>query len=133
MSKSHFIQKMLMITFLTHASFSMASTQKEIIKSSADSRVYQTFTLDNEMEVLLASDPSLTQTAVSLTVGVGQFQDPDSQPGLAHYLEHMIFMGSEHYPEPNKLHQLVKTNNGFINALTEAQQTSYFFNIASET
>ena len=94
---------MLMITFLTHASFSMASTQKEIIKSSADSRVYQTFTLDNEMEVLLASDPSLTQTAVSLTVGVGQFQDPDSQPGLAHYLEHMIFMGSEHYPEPNKL------------------------------
>ena len=132
MSKSHFIQKMLMITFLTHASFSMASTQKEIIKSSADSRVYQTFTLDNEMEVLLASDPSLTQTAVSLTVGVGQFQDPDSQPGLAHYLEHMIFMGSEHYPEPNKLHQLVKTNNGFINALTEAQQTSYFFNIASE-
>ena len=31
-------------------------------------------------------------------VAVGQFSDPDSLPGLAHFLEHMLFMGTEKYP-----------------------------------
>lgn len=41
----------------------------------------------------------LTQAACGLTVGVGSFSDPPEIPGLAHFLEHMIFMGSEKYTE----------------------------------
>lgn len=105
--------------------------QNTIHKSPNDTRSYKTLTLSNGMQVLLASDASLSQSAVSLTVGVGSYQDPKSQPGLAHYLEHMIFMGSSKYPQPDALQTLVKANNGVINAMTEAQQTSYFFKIAN--
>lgn len=34
-----------------------------------------------------------------MTVGVGSFSDPPEIQGLAHFLEHMIFMGSEKYPK----------------------------------
>lgn len=41
----------------------------------------------------------LTQAACGLSVGVGSFSDPPEIPGLAHFLEHMVFMGSEKYTE----------------------------------
>lgn len=41
----------------------------------------------------------LTQAACGLSVGVGSFSDPPEIPGLAHFLEHMVFMGSEKYSE----------------------------------
>lgn len=41
----------------------------------------------------------LTQAACALCVDVGSFSDPPEIPGLAHFLEHMVFMGSEKYPQ----------------------------------
>jgi len=32
-------------------------------------------------------------------VGVGSFSDPPEVQGMAHFLEHMVFMGSEKYPQ----------------------------------
>ena len=121
------------LTFATAPSAKEPTTpvSSSIIKSKNDTRNYETFTFKNGMEVLLASDANLSQTAVSLTVGVGQYQDPLAQPGLAHYLEHMIFMGSKKYPEPDALMKLVKANNGFINAMTEAQQTTFYLKVAN--
>lgn len=39
------------------------------------------------------------QAACGLCVGVGSFSDPPEIPGMAHFLEHMVFMGSEKYPQ----------------------------------
>lgn len=130
--KNNSLIGVLLLVIATSASFCISAHQTDIIKSPNDTRIYETFTLDNGMEVLLASDPGLTQVSASLTVGVGQYQDPVAQQGLAHYLEHMIFMGSEQYPEPNSLRSLVETNNGVLNAMTYAQKTSFYFRIASE-
>lgn len=127
------IFSLLSIFFLIFSTFAFSKNQfpHHVIKSKNDTREYHTLTLNNGIEVLLASDNSLSQSAVSLTVGVGQFQDPANQQGLAHYLEHMIFMGSEKHPEPNALMKLVKGNNGFLNAMTEAEQTTYYLKIAN--
>ncbi|MBL4940851.1 MAG: insulinase family protein [Colwellia sp.] len=130
--------KIAIVTLLLCSQLSVASFASknepttEIIKSPNDSRHYQTFTLANGLEVLLASDESLSETAVSLTVGVGQYQDPTSQPGLAHYVEHMIFMGSKKHPEPGAMMKYIKANNGYVNAMTEAEQTTYLFKVATE-
>ena len=63
-------------------------------KADLDPRNYRTLTLKNQIEVLLIQDPAATKAAASLSVGVGQFQDPADYSGLAHYLEHMLFMGT---------------------------------------
>ena len=56
------------------------------------------------------------QAACSLTIGVGSFSDPPEVPGLAHFLEHMVFMGSKKYPQvmPKSNHSIVSLNVIFL-------------------
>ena len=103
----------------------------DINKSPDDPRKYATFTLKNGIEVVTVSDPKLATSAATLSVGVGQFQDPEDAQGIAHFLEHMIFMGSEKYKSPNEYMQFISENGGSTNAFTAAEQTTYLFSINS--
>ena len=72
-------------------------------KSEQDPRQYQAITLDNGMTVLLVSDKDAPKSLAALTLPIGSLDDPAQQAGLAHYLEHMVLMGSTRYPEPDSL------------------------------
>lgn len=48
--------------------------------------------------------------AASLCVKVGSFSDPPDLPGLAHFLEHMVFMGSKNYPQENAFDEFLKVS-----------------------
>jgi hypothetical protein len=54
-----------------------------------------------------------------MAVGVGSFTDPAEMPGLAHYLEHMLFMGSDKYPKENEYDTYLNNHGGSSNAYTE--------------
>jgi insulysin len=56
--------------------------------------------------------------SVSLSVNVGSFNNPPDRQGLAHFLEHMIFMGSEKYPNENAFFELISASGGYANAYT---------------
>lgn len=103
-----------------------------INKSPQDSRNYAAIRLENGMQVVLVSDPGLQNAVVALNVKVGSASEPDAFPGLAHYLEHMLFQGTEKFPEPNGLMKFVQTNGGVINATTTFYNTNYFFQINAE-
>ena len=51
--------------------------------------------LTNDLKVLLISDPETDISAASLSVNVGSMSDPWEIQGLAHFLEHMLFMGTK--------------------------------------
>ncbi|QKF94496.1 peptidase M16 [Fadolivirus algeromassiliense] len=102
----------------------------QIIKSPNDRRNFRHVRLENELEVLLVSDPQTQKSAASLSVSVGSFHD--DVDGIAHYLEHMLFMGSEKYPDENAYNLLVKENNGSTNAYTANDHTTYYFNCVPE-
>ena len=79
---------------------SMADKNGPIIVPPLDDRKYETFELPgNGLRVLLCSDPSLSMAAAAMDVHVGATSDPDAVPGLAHFTEHMLFLGTELYPE----------------------------------
>ena len=61
----------------------------------------------------------------SFAVNVGGFNDPAHRQGLAHFLEYMIFMGSEKYPEESAFSDLISANGGESNAYTEYEVTNY--------
>ena len=103
----------------------------DINKSPNDKRTYEVFMLKNGIEVITVSDPDLATSAATLSVGVGQFQDPEDAQGIAHFLEHMIFMGSEKYKKPNEYMQFISENGGSTNAFTATEQTTYLFSINS--
>ncbi|KAL1021991.1 hypothetical protein UPYG_G00020830 [Umbra pygmaea] len=69
------------------------------------------------------------QSAAAMCVGVGSFSDPNDLPGLAHFLEHMVFMGSEKYPSENGFDAFLKKHGGSDNASTDCEKTIFQFDI----
>ena len=107
-----------------------ASINNAVIqKSPNDDRTYAAILLPNKLQVVLVSDPTLENSAASLAVGVGSAQDPISQPGLAHYLEHMLFLGTKKYPIPDNFFEFVQTSAGSTNAFTAYDKTNFLFQI----
>jgi nardilysin len=70
--------------------------------------------------------------AVALCINAGSFSDPVEVQGLFHFLEHMIFMGSEKFPKENDYDQFISNNGGFNNAHTECEYTLYQFEIVDD-
>lgn len=64
-------------------------------KPSLDNRTYRVIQLRNDLEALLIHDPDTDKSAAALDVAVGSFSDADDLPGMAHAVEHLLFMGTE--------------------------------------
>jgi len=72
------------------------------------------------------------RAAVCMSVGVGSFYDPRECMGLAHFLEHMLFMGSEKYPTENAFDSFISKAGGGSNAYTEGEHTSFYFTCSNK-
>ena len=108
------------------------SQAPDVIVSPADEYSYRHMTLENGLQVLLVQTPEADKASAALSVNVGSMDDPQGREGLAHFLEHMLFLGTEPYPEPDEYQQFIKQNGGSHNAFTSYAQTTYFFDIDNE-
>ena len=94
-----------------------------------DESEYRRFTIADELKVIIVTDPKFNQSAAAMTVGVGSLSDPDDRPGLAHFLEHMLFMGTEKYPDVEDYWAYLLSNGGHPNASTAGDHTNYYFEV----
>lgn len=78
------------------------------------------------------AERGLRNAAAAMVVGVGSMSDPPECPGLAHFLEHLLFMGSEKYPQENAYDVFISKHGGSDNAYTEMEYTVYHFEIIQE-
>ena len=101
----------------------------EPVKSANDDRQYRLLTLDNELQVLLISDPQTPKAAASLDVLVGSGDNPPGRAGLAHFLEHMLFLGTDKYPDSAEYERFITEHGGTRNAYTSFEHTNYFFDV----
>ncbi|KAH8117077.1 insulin-degrading enzyme [Phellopilus nigrolimitatus] len=102
-----------------------------IQKSEQDDRAYRVVRLENGLEVVLVHDVGTDKAAASLDVAVGHLSDPNDIPGLAHFCEHLLFMGTEQYPKENEYSEYLAKNSGMSNAYTAASNTNYYFSVSS--
>ncbi|XP_032591237.1 insulin-degrading enzyme isoform X1 [Drosophila grimshawi] len=105
---------------------------KNIEKSQQDTRDYRGLQLENGLKVLLISDPSTDVSAAALSVQVGHMSDPENLPGLAHFCEHMLFLGTEKYPHENGYTTYLSQSGGSSNAATYPLMTKYHFQVAPD-
>ena len=111
-------------------------------KSPGDLNEYQYFKLSNNLKVLLIQDNNTKQLGevnqesnlafCSVSVNAGSFNNPKKREGLAHFLEHMIFLGSEQYPSESELSTHIGSYGGVSNAYTEFEWTSFQFQVTYE-
>ncbi|KAK4058930.1 metalloprotease [Microbotryomycetes sp. JL221] len=85
--------------------------------------------LENGMEALLISDPNADKASAAMDVKVGHLSDPQDLQGLAHFCEHLMFMGTEKYPKENDYTEFLTQHNGMSNAFTGMDQTCYYFDV----
>jgi secreted Zn-dependent insulinase-like peptidase len=99
------------------------------IQAPTDKATFRRFTMDNGMKVLLVSDPKYNKSGASLAVHTGQIDDPRDTEGLAHFLEHMLFLGTEKYPSITDYGNFIRSNGGYNNAYTSSDHTNYQFEV----
>ncbi|CRK88531.1 CLUMA_CG002308, isoform A [Clunio marinus] len=109
---------------------------KSPVQSEGDKKQYRLIKLPNGLKALLIHKPENSSSesneslaAASLMVGVGSFDDPPPIWGLAHFLEHMLFLGSEKYPDDGEYNDFITANGGSSNAFTQTEDTTYYFEV----
>ena len=100
--------------------------------SRNDNRLYQPLTLPNGLRVLLVEDQDSQKAAAALTVNTGHFDDPWHRQGLAHFTEHMLFLGTKDFPASGEFHDFISHHGGSSNAWTGTEHSCYYFDVANE-
>ncbi|PRQ34785.1 putative insulysin [Rosa chinensis] len=132
------------------------SSDDIVIKSPNDKKLYRLIKLENGLTALLIHDPEIypqgskslepseedeaaakggdgasetKKAAAAMCVGMGSFSDPMEAQGLAHFLEHMLFMGSTKFPVENEYNSYLSKHGGSSNAYTKEEHTCYHFDV----
>jgi insulysin len=102
------------------------------VVAPTDQAQFRRFVLDNGLKVLLVSDPKFNKSAASLAVPVGSNDDPRDSEGMSHFLEHMLFLGTQKYPDEGEYGRFIDRNGGNKNAYTASDHTNYQFDVRHE-
>jgi len=103
-----------------------------IEKPQTDHREYHPLQLENGMRVLMISDSKCDKAAAALSVKVGSAFDPPEVPGLAHFLEHMLFLGTEKFPGEDEYSEFLAKHGGSSNAYTADCVTNFYFGVSPD-
>jgi insulysin len=104
----------------------------EIIKPKIDTNEYKYIILDNKLKVLLIYDRNTHMSSAAMNVNVGFYNDPEHAQGLAHFLEHMLFMGTTKFPQENYFNEFINKSGGTMNAHTMEESTTYYFEVLNK-
>ncbi|MEM4722076.1 MAG: pitrilysin family protein [Candidatus Methanomethylicaceae archaeon] len=85
---------------------------------------YQRIALPNGVRLLLVPMPGINSVATSVMVGVGSRYEDRSINGISHFLEHMVFKGTEKYPTTDEVN-IIERQGGLQNAYTDIDVTNY--------
>ncbi|WP_248918366.1 pyrroloquinoline quinone biosynthesis protein PqqF [Pseudomonas entomophila] len=86
-------------------------------------------TLANGLQLTLRHAPRLKRAAAALRVHAGSHDAPAKWPGLAHFLEHLFFLGTARFPLEDGLMRHVQGLGGQVNASTRERTTDFFFEV----
>jgi len=90
-----------------------------------------TFTLDNGMQVVVVKNHRAPVVVHMVWYRVGAMDEPPGKSGLAHYLEHLMFKGTNTLA-PGEFSAIVRRLGGQDNAFTAQDYTGYFQSVAAD-
>ncbi|WP_424976439.1 M16 family metallopeptidase [Dinoroseobacter sp. S124A] len=90
-----------------------------------------TYTLENGMEIVVIEDHRAAAITNMVWYRTGAADEPAGKSGIAHYLEHLLFKGTDEL-DPGEFSATVQANGGSDNAFTSWDYTGYFQRIAAD-
>lgn len=92
---------------------------------------FQKATLDNGLRVVTCEMPHTRSVSVSIFVGVGSRYESAERGGISHFVEHLVFKGTERRPAPEEISETIESTGGILNAGTEQEFTVYWCKVAT--
>lgn len=90
---------------------------------------YDKTTLPNGVRVVTGRMEGVHSASLIMSYNVGSRIEPKPIAGVAHYLEHMLFKGTQKRPDPLTITQEIESVGGFVNAGTSRETTSYWVKV----
>lgn len=100
-----------------------------VLNPALAKRTISKIRLANGLEAYLVSDPEIDKSGAALAVQVGSWSDPSNYPGMAHFLEHMLFLGTAKYPNESEFSRFIDNHGGQENAYTLSDRTVFYFSV----
>lgn len=85
--------------------------------------------LENGLQACIIFDPDMEESMAALSVEAGAWDDPKEFAGMAHFVEHLVFLGSKTYPKEEEFLEYIHQRGGRCNASTLKDRTTYGFSI----
>ncbi len=89
-------------------------------------------TVPGGCQIAVLHRPNESRACLVVEVAAGSHDEPVAWPGLAHFLEHLLFLGGEDYPAEQRLLPFVQSRGGRVNASTGARLTEFHCEVAAE-
>ncbi|HWP28191.1 MAG TPA: pitrilysin family protein [Chloroflexota bacterium] len=93
--------------------------------------MYEKTTLANGLRIVTASLPHTRSVSIVFFVGAGSRYEPDEVAGISHFVEHMLFKGTERRPTPREIAEAIEGVGGVMNASTDKEVTVYWCKVPS--
>jgi len=117
-------------TAARHLSLAMSTKSSVPVEIPlTDTREYAMVTLKNALRCIVVSDSTSEKSAAAIVLRAGAALDPPDHPGMAHFTEHMLFLGSEKFPKENSYKEYLSKHGGSSNGATGMEYTSYYFGV----
>ena len=91
---------------------------------------YQRTTLPNGLRILTSAMPHTYSVSASLYVSTGSRYERDEEAGLSHFLEHMLFKGTQKRPTAKEIAETIDGVGGMLNGGTDREYTVYYIKVA---
>src|SRR5438270_191369 len=93
---------------------------------------FQRTTLQNGLRLLTAPMPGMRSASIGLIFTVGSRYETPEQAGISHFIEHMLFKGSQHYPTARHISEAIEGVGGNFNGSTDKELTGYSARVPGE-
>lgn len=103
-----------------------------ILLPENESREFKYGVLKNGLKYTVVRDQETNVSNIAVSIRAGAFNDPNEYMGLAHFLEHMLFMGSKKYKDEHYFMGRLSDLGGDSNAYTDLFETVYYLNVLSK-
>jgi len=91
--------------------------------------MYEKTTLDNGLRILSSTMPHTRAVSIGFFIGVGSRFEDEEENGISHFLEHMLFKGTEKRPTAREIAVAIEGVGGAINATTGRELTTYWVKV----
>lgn len=92
--------------------------------------MYGKTTLDNGLRILTTPMPHTRSVSVGIFTGVGSRYEAEAERGISHFIEHMMFKGTERRPSAQQIAEAIEGLGGVMNANTGNEVTTYWAKVA---